>query len=214
GGDFITKDISIVLNTSTQNADQLKKEVGAIQGDSRAVIEVDVVGQDEPAKIKESYIGEIIEARIAQIFDKIKADLDPINALQLQGGVVLSGGTASIPGVTDLAEDIFDVRTEKYIPDYMGIRTPAFSVAIGLALYQAQTTDIQREINKSILRQAGIQSVEEQNQRQIPQPSQQVSDYQYDDNEYDYSDQSIESKSSDQFIDKIKNFFTNFFEEQ
>lgn len=212
GGDFITKDISIVLNTSTQNADQLKKEVGAIQGDSRAVIEVNVVGQDEPAKIKESYIGEIIEARIAQIFDKIKADLDPINALQLPGGVVLSGGTASIPGVTDLAEDIFDVRTEKYIPDYMGIRTPAFSVAIGLALYQAQTTDIQREINKSILRQAGIQSVEEQNQRQIPQPSQQVSDYQYDDNEYDYSDQSIESKSSDQFIDKIKNFFTNFFE--
>ena len=212
GGNFITKDISIVLNTSIQNAEQLKREVGAIQGDSKASIEVDVVGQDTPASIKESYIGEIIEARIAQFFVKIKADIDPINALQLPGGVVISGGTASIPGVTELAEEIFDVRTEKYIPDYMGIRTPAYSVAIGLALYEAQTSDIQREINKSILRQAGIHPVEVENQHQELQETQQVTNYQTDDNDYEYNDHTQESTSANQIGDKIKSFFTNFFE--
>lgn len=212
GGEFITKDISIVLNTSVQNAEKLKREVGAIQSDSDSVIEVDVVGQNEPAKIKESYIGEIIEARTAQIFDKIKNDLDEINALQLPGGVVISGGTASIPGVAELAEDIFDARTEIYIPDYMGIRTPAFSVAIGLTLYEAETSDIQREINKSILREIGINPTDHQNQ---VMENKAIQSTQYEDNDTYLNEDSVdqnETKSSNQFGEKVKNFFSTFFE--
>ena len=108
--------------------------------------------------------------------------------------------------------DMIFVTTEKYIPDYMGIRTPAYSVAIGLALYEAQTSDIQREINKSILRQAGIHPVEVENQHQELQETQQVTNYQTDDNDYEYNDHTQESTSANQIGDKIKSFFTNFFE--
>lgn len=212
GGEFITKDISIVLNTSVQNAEKLKREVGAIQTNSDSVIEVDVVGQNEPAKIKESYIGEIIEARTAQIFEKIKSDLDQINALQLPGGVVISGGTASIPGVAELAEDIFNARTEIYIPDYMGIRTPAFSVAVGLTLYEAEISDIQREINNSILREIGINPTDNQNQVMDDRETQSSN---YEDNDVLINDRPVDQndkKSSNQFGEKVKDFFATFFE--
>lgn len=216
GGEFITKDISIVLNTSIQNSEKLKREVGSIQSDSDSIIHVDVVGQNEPAKIKESYIGEIIEARIAQIFDKVKVDLDQINAFQLPGGVVISGGTASIPGVEELAEDIFDVRSNIYIPDYMGVRTPAFSTAVGLSLYEAQTSEIQRAINKSILKNIGIESVESTNrviQKEEPTYEQSYN-YSEEPTQYQYTNEPEESydDDSESFGDKVKNFFSTFFD--
>lgn len=215
GGEFITKDISIVLNTSLANADKLKREVGAIGSDSDSVIPVDVVGQNEPAKIKESYIGEIIEARIAQIFEKAKLELDQIGALQLPGGVVISGGAASIPGISELAEDIFETRCEIYIPDYMGIRTPTFSVAIGLSIYEAQTSDIQKEINKAILKQIGISPTDNFNQIVEDKPARKVSFFNKEEVASPVEDQTYNQTNNHEnqpIGDKIKEFFATFFE--
>src|SRR5699024_428238 len=65
GGEFVTKDISIVLNTSIKNAEKLKRDVGhAFYGNANPerTVSVEVVGQKDLAKFKESYIAEIIEA--------------------------------------------------------------------------------------------------------------------------------------------------------
>lgn len=65
-----------------------------------------MIGKTDPIKVDERYLAEIIEARLEQIFRKAKEALDEIEALDLPGGVVLTGGAASLPGVVDLAEDI------------------------------------------------------------------------------------------------------------
>ena len=65
------------------------------------------MGQQEPEMITEEYLAQIIEARLQQIFGKLKADLDRINALQLPGGIVLTGGLAALPGVKELAQKVF-----------------------------------------------------------------------------------------------------------
>ena len=212
-GEYITKDISIVINTSQQNAEKLKREVGAIKSQSDSTVQVDVVGQNEPVKIKESYVGEIIEARVSQIFEKVKADLDPINAFQLPGGAVISGGSAAIPGIDSLAEDIFKVRSELYIPDYMGIRTPAFTVAVGLTLYQAQTSDIERAINQSILQNIGINPDSQPANRIVDQDDSVQSLDQKTQDELT-GDQASQSDSPEEgnFTDRIKHFFTTFFD--
>jgi cell division protein FtsA len=159
GGEYVSKDISIVLNTSIQNAEKLKRDVGysfAEHVNEERTIQVDVVGQKEPISVKEEYIAEIIEARNAQIFEKIKAQLNQIRALELPGGIKLTGGAAAIPGIQELAEDIFEVQVELYIPDFMGVRYPSFTNAIGLAYYEAELNGVQRSINYAMLHTKGI----------------------------------------------------------
>ena len=95
GGDYVTRDISIVLNTSIENAEILKRNYGYADetlASSEDTFPVTVVGQQEPEMITEEYLAQIIEARLQQIFGKLKADLDRINALQLPGRIVLTGG--------------------------------------------------------------------------------------------------------------------------
>ena len=127
GGEFVTKDISIVLNTSFNNAEALKINYGDAYPERTSPDEefpVDVIGQSEPVKVDERYLSEIISARMEQIFNKAKDALDQIEALELPGGVVLTGGAASLPGVVDLAQEIFGVKCETVCSESHGTEKP------------------------------------------------------------------------------------------
>lgn len=154
GGEYVTKDISIVLNTSIKNAEKLKRDVGHAFYDNanpERTISVEVVGQNELANFKESYIAEIIEARLEQIFEQLKFSIDNIGAGQMPAGMIISGGTASLPGINRLAEDIFNVPVRVYIPDFMSVRYPAFTNAIGLVIAETNLSEIDQLINEIVL---------------------------------------------------------------
>src|SRR5699024_6465773 len=103
---------------------------------------VDVIGKSEPVKIDERYLSEIIEARMEQIFNKSKEVLDEIDALDLPGGVVLTGGAASMPGIVDLAQEIFGVNVKLYVPNHMGLRNPVFTNVISIVDYSANLNEV------------------------------------------------------------------------
>lgn len=70
GGDLVTKDISIILNTTLENAERVKREYGyAISEDTsdEEFFPVETIGKEEPVKVDERYLSEIIEARFVQI---------------------------------------------------------------------------------------------------------------------------------------------------
>ncbi|MCT3329769.1 cell division protein FtsA [Lactiplantibacillus pentosus] len=145
GGQYITKDISVVLNTSIENAEKLKRDYGyadAQQASDDELFPVDVVGQSTPEQISEQYLAEIIEARLDQIFDKVKQHLDEIRALELPGGIVLTGGVAAIPGITALASQRFGTRVRVFTPNQMGLRHPSFDEALAVIKYQAALSDV------------------------------------------------------------------------
>jgi len=145
GGQYITKDISVVLNTSIENAEKLKREYGfadAQQASDENEFPVEVVGQSTPTQISEQYLAEIVEARLDQIFDKIKQRLDEIHALDLPGGIVLTGGVAASPGITDLASQIFGTRVRIFTPNQMGLRHPSFDEALAVIKYQAALSEV------------------------------------------------------------------------
>ena len=48
----------------------------------------EVIGEVEPVEVTESYLSEIISARIKHIFEQIKQDLDRRHLLDLPGGIV------------------------------------------------------------------------------------------------------------------------------
>lgn len=145
GGEFVTKDISVVLNTSLNNAEALKINYGDAYPErtsSHEEFPVDVIGQKEPVKVDERYLSEIIEARMEQILSKSKAALEEIDALTLPGGIILTGGNASIPGIVELAADVFDTHVKLHVPNHMGLRNPIFSNAISIVEYGSQLNEI------------------------------------------------------------------------
>ncbi len=153
GGDYVTRDISVVLNTSIENAESLKRTYGfamANQASSEDVFPVQVVGKQEPEQVSEEYLAEIIEARMRQVFEKINRSLNDVNAFQLPGGIILTGGMAALPGIRELAEEIFGVSVKIYIPQEMNLRFPSFSQVIGLVNYVTKMSDIERLVKGSL----------------------------------------------------------------
>ncbi|MBS8263372.1 cell division protein FtsA [Mesobacillus boroniphilus] len=135
GGDHITKDLSIGLRTTTEEADKLKLKHGHAFYDHASeeeVFEVSIIGSDQQQQFNQLEVADIIEARMEEIFSLVQDELKHMNIRDLPGGFVLTGGTANMQGVLELAQDIFQSRVRIAIPDYIGVREPQFTTAVGL----------------------------------------------------------------------------------
>lgn len=153
GGEYITKDISVVLNTSIESAEKIKRDYGyaySIDASNNDEFPIDVVGQSKPVKISEKYLSEIIQARLEQIFERLGKKLDDVSALDLPGGIVLTGGVAALPGVSELAADQFGTNVRVYIPNQMGLRHPSFSLPLALVSYRANMSEIESLVRSSL----------------------------------------------------------------
>ncbi len=209
GGEFVTKDISIVLNTSFNNAEALKINYGDAYPDRTSASEefpVDVIGKSEPVKVDERYLSEIIEARIEQIFKKSKEVLDEIDALELPGGVILTGGNASLPGVVDLAQEIFDVNVKLHVPNQMGLRNPIFTNVISVIEYSTQLNDIYQIAKQAVPGQTKMSTQPVSVQQEIKQET-------YIEQPQDtYEAYEEHSGNGEKVTGKIKDFFANIFD--
>lgn len=201
GGEFVTKDISVVLNSGFKDAEKLKRDYG--NADSLATHEdntfpVTVVGKTEPVMISEKYLSEIIEARLGQIFKRLNAALQQANALDLPGGIVITGGTTAIPGITELAQDIFNHQVRVFIPGEMGLRHPAFTQALGLIQYAAHLTDIDQLVASVLPNGEAPMPVSDQKPAAKPTPTAKPAD--------------AEPDTTEKKPNALRRFFGNFFE--
>lgn len=168
GGDYVTKDISKVLTTSQSIAENLKFNYGIAypqQATEKEKFTVEVIGESHPVEITERYLSEVISARIHQIFARIKQDLERTRALDLPGGIVLVGGGAILPGITELAEEVFGINTKLYVPNQIGIRNPAFASVISLVEYVGSLDDVE------IIAQTAVRGEATLRQRPVEVPS-------------------------------------------
>lgn len=135
GGENISKDLSLGLNTSTANAEQVKVEHGyAFYDDASAdeVVGVDVIGSNQKQHFTQLEVADIIEARMEEIFQLVINDLASVGKSNLPGGYVITGGGVAVPGSIDLAGKVFASHVRLASPDYIGVREPRFTTAVGL----------------------------------------------------------------------------------
>ena len=209
GGDFVSKDISIILNASFENAERIKREYGyAISSETSAdeFFPVETIGKKDPVKVDEHYLSEIIEARVVQTFETVKRALDQVDALKLPGGIVLTGGASSLAGVQELAQEIFGVQVKTYIPEQMGMRNPIYATSMGLIKYAASLDDVHRiaQKGKPVTEPRPVQSTPQSAPVQV-QPTAPVQQPQ----EYEQEPTGEEQG----FGAKVKNFFKMFIDE-
>ncbi len=159
GGDYITKDISKVLTTSQSIAENLKFNYGIAypqQASEKEKFTVEVIGENAPAQVTERYLSEVIAARLRQIFGRVKQDLERTRALELPGGIVLVGGGAILPGITELAQEVFGVHTRVYTPNHIGIRNPSFASVISFVEFVGNLEDVEKIAQQAVNGEASL----------------------------------------------------------
>ena len=214
GGEFVTKDISVVLNTSLNNAEALKINYGDAHPErtsSHEEFPVDVIGQSEPIKVDERYLSEIIEARMEQIFGKSKAALEQIDALGLPGGIVLSGGNASVPGIVELASEFFGTHVKLHVPNHMGLRNPIFTNAISIVEYGAQLNDIYH-ISKVAVTGGKLSNQRGREVEATYEETYQAGTQEAPAKQAQPAQQHVEEPKGENVKDKLKGFLSNIFD--
>lgn len=138
GGEHLTKDLSIVLKTPTEQAEIIKKQFGHAFYDDASdeeIFEVPVSGTDAMDQYSQKFISEVIGVRLEELFELVLDELARLGVRDLPGGVVLTGGVAQLEGIAQLARQIMQTRVRIYTPDYIGVREPAYTTAVGLIRY-------------------------------------------------------------------------------
>jgi len=146
GGDHITKDLSIGLRTTTEDAEKIKIKYGYAFYDHASeeeVFSVPIIGSDQHQQFNQLEISDIIEARLEEIFELVGHELVRHGVYDLPGGFVLTGGVASTKGILELAQDVFQSRVRIAIPDYIGVREPQYTTAVGLIKFSYKNSKLQ-----------------------------------------------------------------------
>lgn len=146
GGDHITKDLSIGLRTTTEDAEKIKIKYGYgfyDHASEEEVFSVPIIGSDQHQQFNQLEISDIIEARLEEIFELVGHEIARHGVYDLPGGFVLTGGVASTKGILELAQDIFQSRVRIAIPDYIGVREPQYTTAVGLIKFSYKNSKLQ-----------------------------------------------------------------------
>ncbi len=143
GGNYVTNDISVGLRTPVLEAEKIKMKYGCTYTPlipQNEVIEVPSVGGRDPRNVSRQVLGEIIEPRIEEILglahrEIVKSGYDDL----LAAGVVLTGGTVILEGMTELAEQVFNMPVRKGYPVGVGgitdiVNSPMYTTGVGLVM--------------------------------------------------------------------------------
>lgn len=153
GGNHVTSDIARGLTTSIADAERIKTLYGAAHTttmDDGAMIDVPPVGEEEhsqPNYVPKSLLIGIIQPRIEETFELVRAKLVDAGVHQIAGRrVVLTGGASQLPGLCDIAQLILDKQIRLGRPTRIrGLAEatggPAFAAAAGLLHYAAEHAD-------------------------------------------------------------------------
>ncbi|MCG6878791.1 MAG: cell division protein FtsA [Deltaproteobacteria bacterium] len=148
GGDNLTYDIAVGLRTPKLEAEKIKIKYGAALSSmigKDETIEVPGVGGRSPRTLSRQILGEILEPRVEEIFTLIYEELVQSGYDELaSSGVVVTGGSAELPGISEMAEQIFSAPARVGYPQEVNglvdlINKPMYATAVGLVLYGAKT---------------------------------------------------------------------------
>ncbi|AIR81980.1 cell division protein FtsA [Staphylococcus epidermidis] len=132
-GRDITDDIAQGLNTTYDTAEKVKHQYGHAFYDSASdqdVFSVDQVDSDEHVQYTQKDLSDFIEQRVEDIFFEVFDVLQELGLTKVNGGFVVTGGSANLLGVKELLQDMVSEKVRIHTPSQMGIRKPEFSSAI------------------------------------------------------------------------------------
>lgn len=191
GGNHITNDISIILKISSADAEKIKKQYGVasvnmIKNDD--IIKINNIAGKGQKEVHLMDVAQIIDARLSEMFCLIRKELENSGSLNsLAAGIVITGGGLfNIKGIQDVAQSYFDIPVRFGYPNYIGVASPIYAAAVGIAMYEL------KQKKGSLIDHKNIQS-----HKEIAVT-----------NDKDDEEENVEKPN---WINKIKEFFADFF---
>jgi cell division protein FtsA len=147
GGNNLTNDIAVGLRAPLAEAEKIKIKYGTCVARniaSEETIEVPGMGGRKSRKLPRQILGEILEPRMEEIFSLIQREIYRAGMENLvTSGLVMTGGTALLDGVTEIAESVFNLPTREGKPQgIIGlvdvVNNPMYATGVGLVLYGAR----------------------------------------------------------------------------
>ncbi len=141
GGNAVTNDLAVGLRTPIEQAERLKIRFGSALASlvpADMVVEVPGVGGRESRRVSAQVLASIIEPRCEEILGLALAEVERVlDPSVLAAGVVLTGGSARMPGMTELAEKVLGLPARVGVPGGLSGVTdlaldPRLATGIGL----------------------------------------------------------------------------------
>lgn len=165
GGEHITNDIAVGMRTPKSEAERIKLTYGSAQTsavDAEEVIRFNCVGSKGEQEKKRQLLCDIIEPRLEEMFRYIEREIDHSNFKDVIGsGVVLTGGTALLPRITDFGEEILGMPMRVGYPRKVAglgdaVHSPVYAAALGLVMQAAaEEAEQQRKAESKTVRNRG-----------------------------------------------------------
>lgn len=149
GGQNVTRDLAIGVQTSDSVAETLKCSVGAArasQASAAEIVEIPGVAGRKPRNTTRLEIAQYIEPRMQQIFQHIGIELDHAGIRdQIGAGMVVTGGGALLEQTVELGEAILRLPGRLGKPQVQSaiqdkLNDPRWVGAVGLALFGLDAT--------------------------------------------------------------------------
>ncbi|HEY2982248.1 MAG TPA: cell division protein FtsA, partial [Anaerolineales bacterium] len=156
GGSHLTQDIAHGLRLPIQQAEEVKKQQGhAIRAEVGAdeFFSIRPFGEDHAVQINRQDLAHIIEARTEETFNLILQEIKRSGYDRLlPAGMVLTGGTAALPGITRVAREVLGMPVRTAQPENLiglveKLNSPAYSTSVGLLRWAVNMQDQDLAIN-------------------------------------------------------------------
>ncbi|HTR44871.1 MAG TPA: cell division protein FtsA [Thermodesulfovibrionales bacterium] len=145
GGNHLTNDVAVGLGVSGDEAEQIKKKYGYalahMAEEARGGPDVfEVTGKDgKSSEVSLRYLSEITQARCEEFIGLVKKEMDNVSSRYKATAVVLTGGTALVKGIRELAQEMFALPARIGVPgdiqDKGLVRSPIYATGVGLVRY-------------------------------------------------------------------------------
>ncbi len=146
-GDHVTRDLAQVLRTSLDEAESIKRKWAVATPErvsDEEMIQVVLAGSNARERISRRLTGEVARSRVDEGLVMVVEDLRRSSVFRsVNGGVVLSGGGSQLPGMTQVASEIFGGLPVRIgLPRGLrglseAVATPAHATAVGLVMLAA-----------------------------------------------------------------------------
>ncbi|AXI24562.1 cell division protein FtsA [Cardinium endosymbiont of Sogatella furcifera] len=152
GGHMVTSDIQQSCMVMERQAELLKVKFGSVVPDAlaaQAVVTIPGLRNRAPKELVTSHLNKIIQARVEEIVTFVYEEMIRSGFYdKLVAGMVITGGSANLPGMQSILQAVTGLDTRLGFPDeYLEegsrkqLRDPSYATAVGLALAGFKTLD-------------------------------------------------------------------------
>ncbi len=154
-GDQVTNDIAHLLRTPTPHAEEIKVRYAcalAQLATAEESIQVPSVGDRPPRRLARQALAEAVQNRYEEIFEMVQAELRRSGFEELvRAGLVLTGGSSQMEGVTELAEEMLHMPVRVGVPQKVRglgevIGNPVHAAGVGLLLWGSRIEHPRRSL--------------------------------------------------------------------